>query len=201
MNTLVIHPTATAQWYSLIQEAEHACHAQLGEELQSYLVFLLMRYASASDLAATVIALDYLSTFETQGHLRQQQLREVGDKCLLYSGLFPGRAERQRVRISYYVAVGKSAYTILAHSLAGVKSQIFESLSYQFVLLMDVLQATRELDSAQPALQPLAAMELWSDTDSQHALATLSRYTQGTPIKTPLPLPKPIIHGHDKTCH
>lgn len=196
MSTLITHPTATAQWHALIHEAEHTCQTSLGEELQSYLVFLLMRYVSASEFATSILALDYLNSFEMHGRLRQEQLRDVGDKCLLYSGLFPGQAERRRVRISYYVTVGKSAYAMLAHSLAGIKAKVFQDLSYQFVLLMDILQATRELDSALPTLQPLQAIELWNDTGSQRALTTLSRYTQGTPVHTD-PF-EPMIKSHDK---
>lgn len=183
MNTLVIQPTATAQWHLLINEAEYVCQAHLGEDLQSYLVFLLMHYVNTSELADSVLAIEYLNSFELRGRGQREQLCEVGDKCLLYSGLFPGRAERRQVRISYYVELGMTAYALLANSLAGVKAKMFEKLSGRFVSLMDVLQTTRELGTEQPALAPLQAMELWNDTGSQHALATLSRYTKATPVK------------------
>lgn len=183
MNTLVIQPTVTAQWQALVHEAEQVCHTHLGEELQSYLVFLLMHYTKASELSSSVLALEYLSSMEAHGQVRHERLREVGDKCLLYAGLFPGQAERRRVRISYYVNIGVNAYALLASSLVGMRARIFNELSYQFVLLMDVLQAARELGTDVPALQPLQAIELWNDTGSQHAFVTLSRYTQAMPIK------------------
>jgi len=182
MNTLVLHTSATAQWHALINDAEHACQAHLEEDLQSYLVFLLMRYVGAAELSNTVMALDYLNSFKVSGRLREHRLREVGDKCLLYSGFFPGRAERRRVRISYYVDIGVSAYALLATSLAGVRAQIFEQLSAHFIALMDILQAVRQLGHTQPILEPLQAMELWQDTHSNHALTLLSRYTQATPV-------------------
>jgi hypothetical protein len=183
MDKLVIQPTELAQWHSLIHEAEGVCHTQLGEELQSYLVFLLMRYTTTSELANAILALEYLNSLQSSGKMREEQLRDVGDKCLLYSGLFPGRAERRRVKISYYVHLGVGAYASLAHLLAGVKAKIFSKLSDQFVLLMDILHAIREVNTAKPTLQPLQAMELWNDTGSAHALATLARYTQAIPVK------------------
>ena len=111
MESLVIQPSATAQWHALVGEAEQACATRLGEELESYLVFLLMRYTESPEIANSVLALDYLHSMEAIGHLRETQLREVGDKCLLYSGLFPARAERRRVNSSYYVKLGMGAYS------------------------------------------------------------------------------------------
>lgn len=183
MDKLVIQPTELAQWHTLIYEAEDICHTQLGEELQSYLVFLLIRYTTTSELANAILALEYLNSLQSRGKMREEQLRDVGDKCLLYSGLFPGRAERRRVKISYYVHLGISAYASLAQLLAGVKAKIFSKLSDNFVLLMDILHAIREVNTAKPTLQPLPAMELWNDTGSAHALATLARYTQAIPVK------------------
>jgi hypothetical protein len=186
MNNLVIHSSATAQWHALVGEAEQACSAHLGEELESYLVFLLMRYTESPEIANSVLALEYLQSMETVGHLREAQLRDVGDKCLLYSGLFPARAQRRRVTVSYYVKLGASAYATLANVLAQLKAHLFHNLAQQFVKMMDVLQAMRELGTGQPCLQPLHALELWTSTGSQHALQNLSQYTQATPVKIEL---------------
>lgn len=182
MQNLVLQPTEKAQWHSLIQEAEHACHIQLGEELQSYLVFLLMRYTQAPQLAESVLAVEYLTSLEVSGKLGEVKLSEVGDKCLLYSGLFPQRAEQKRVRISYFVHLGESAYSVLANSLATVRAAIYANLSAHFVVLMDILQTTRELSENATTLQPLQAIELWNDTGSPRARAVLARYTTATPV-------------------
>ncbi|ALG66800.1 hypothetical protein [Beggiatoa leptomitoformis] len=198
MDTLVLHPTSTAQWHALVNEAESMCHARLGEELESYLVFLLMRYVNAADIANSVLAVEYLQTAEMTGKLRADQLRDVGDKCLLYSGLFPGRAQRRRVNISYYVDLGVSAYGVLADSLADMRATLYEALSARFVALMDVLQATREVNTHKPCLQPLDAMDLWSDTNSPHALATLALYSNGFPVKTTQPQPDSTLYARFK---
>jgi len=200
MESLVIQPSATAQWHALVGEAEQACATRLGEELESYLVFLLMRYTDLPEIANSVLALDYLHSMEAVGHLRETQLREVGDKCLLYSGLFPARAERRRVNSSYYVKLGMGAYAALATALAQLKAKLFEDLSQQFVKLMDVLQTMRELGSGKPCLQPLQAMELWTETGSAHALQNLAQYTNASPVQIALisssTLPKNKTYAH-----
>lgn len=200
MESLVIQPSATAQWHALVGEAEQACATRLGEELESYLVFLLMRYTDSPEIASSVLALDYLHSMEAVGHLRETQLREVGDKCLLYSGLFPARAERRRVNSSYYVKLGMGAYAALATALAQLKAKLFEDLSQQFVKLMDVLQTMRELGKGQPCLQPLQAMELWTETGSAHALQNLAQYTNASPVQIALisssTLPKNKTYAH-----
>src|SRR6185312_5855189 len=103
MNTLILQPTATADWQTLIKEAEVASHHPLGEDLESYLVFLLIRFMKKAEMANSVLALEFLHSLELAGRVQADQLRDVGDKCLLFAGLFPGRAERRRVRISYFV--------------------------------------------------------------------------------------------------
>ena len=45
MKQLILEPTVQAQWQSLVHEAQSACDRHLDETLESYLVFLLMRFA------------------------------------------------------------------------------------------------------------------------------------------------------------
>ena len=188
---LVLNETAQAQWMALVEDAEHACELDLGADLKSYLIFLLMRHINHQSLSSGSLALDFLEGLEFHGRLRQDRLTEVGDQCLLVSGLFPGRAERRRVSVGYYVDLGSSAYALLGDLLRGAQAALFESLARHFVALMDILHAARELGTRQPALEPLQAMELWSDTGSAHAFATLRRYSAATPVKNTL-LPRPV---------
>ena len=52
MKSLVLQPTDTAQWHALVAEAQHACQHTLTETLESYLVFMLMRFTGRHDLVA-----------------------------------------------------------------------------------------------------------------------------------------------------
>ncbi len=185
MTALMLNPTAVAQWKALLDEAGEARDLYLDDELQSYLVFLLMRYIGAGELSGAVMALDYLrGLVELNGRAREEQLCEVGDKCLLISGLFPRRAERRRVRVSYYVELGEAAYDFLARTLRGARAALYHELSARFVSLMDLLQATRELNPEQVNLLPLEALELWQDTGSRLAWQRLRAHTDALPVMT-----------------
>lgn len=183
MSKIVLEPTATAHWQSLVLEAEKACDCNLGEDLESYLVFLLMRFVGKPEMASSVLAIDYLQSLLCQGRIREENLKDVGDRCLLFSGLFPKRAARRRVKISYFVDLGRSAYNQISQCRDDVQGVFFRKLSLGFVPLMDILQAIRELGAETPLLSPLEAAELWADTGSNQALKTARTYcSQGNLI-------------------
>jgi hypothetical protein len=179
MSALVLEPTITAQWLGLIQEAESHSHQVLHEDLESYLVFLLVRFTEKPELAKSVLAMDYLQAFNDSAS-QSARLQDVGDKCLLMAGLFPERAERKRVHISYFVELGQGAYSTVADLSQMEMAKLYHALCKGFVGLMDILHVAREL-----AGQPLSLMQaetLWSDVKSLHALQLLRRHTQGVLI-------------------
>lgn len=176
MDKIVTNSTSTNQWQALVTEASQACNISLCEDIESYLVFLLMRFTDSPQMAHKVMALEHLQGINHSGTQKSQALRDVGDQCLLYSGLFPGRARRRRVRVSYYVNIGKSAYLSLSTLSRHSDSTLFTGLALQFVQLMDILHAMREVDNKLVSLDPIAAEEIWSDTGSKHALQTLKTF-------------------------
>jgi len=180
---LVLEPTSTAQWHTLVSAAEQAAEQQLDETLESYLVFLLMRFASRPDMASRVMAIDYLEGVQTRGRLGQERLRDVGDHCLLFSGLFPRLAERRLVRLSYFVGLGRSAYAELGERIAHGGARMYAQLAQGFVNLMDVLQAMRRL---QQGVQPdlLQAIEVWQETGSKAAHAKLKTVVAAHDLQT-----------------
>ena len=184
MAKLVIQPTSTAQWHALVSEAESAANCVLSEDLESYLVFLLMRFASNPHMLARVIALDYLNNTSTEGRTRHEKLRDVGDQCLLFSGLFPKQAERRMVKVSYFVDLGRSAYQQLSDTITSKNTEIYASLSRDFVSLMDILQTMRELQGSRSVLTPLHAYELWNDTGSRHAFKIIRGLTDACPVRS-----------------
>jgi hypothetical protein len=179
MTSLVLQPTDTAQWHALVAEAQQASQHHLNEPLESYLVFMLMRFAERPDLAARAMALEFLEA-QLEGSQKPDRLRDVGDKCLLFSGLFPQLAERRLVRISYFVRLGRSAYHQLAALVDRETDRLYGQLSEAFVPVMDVLQAMRGL-SGEPIMDPLTAAELWSDTGSRTAYQALGEISTGIP--------------------
>lgn len=169
--------TSTTQWRDLVAEASRSCQISLHEDIESYLVFLLMRFTDSPEMASKVMALEFLHSINRYGTQKSQALRDVGDQCLLYSGLFPGRAQRRRVRVSYYVNIGKSAYLSLSEYTRNSDNNLFAVLAKEFVTLMDILQTMREVNNQTVVLDPIQAEELWTDTGSTHALRTLKTYT------------------------
>lgn len=169
---LILEETEVAQWHSLVRQAEDEYGCELNESMESYLVFTLMRFMKDQDLATQALAIDYLQAHGLPKSLRLEQLRNVGDQCLLLSGLYPKRAEKHLVRVSYYVNMGRSAYQHLSEGAQQATGELYHQLAEAFVMLMDLLQTIRQFSS--PALQPIQSFELWNDTGSQNAFNQLS---------------------------
>lgn len=146
MRRIVLHPTATAQWHSLVCEAESASNIYLDEELQSYLVFLLMRFLDKPGMAAKILALDYIESMLSSGQRKEEKLRDVGDVCLIYAGFFPQRARRRRVSEQYFIELGCGAYQQLSVVVENPIAPLYYRLSESFLPIRDLLQAMRQLD-------------------------------------------------------
>ena len=181
MPRLILEPTSQAQWQTLVHEAQSACDRELDETLESYLVFLLMRFTDKPHCVSRIMARDYLSSQALSGEQRVERLRDVGDHCLLFSGLFPQLAERRLVRISYFVSLGRSSYQQLSDLLDRSWSSVYGHLSEAFVVLMDILQAMRGLDG-RPVLTPIQALDLWSDTGSRRCYEQVTADGRVTPL-------------------
>lgn len=182
--SIMTNVTSTALWQEIVYEAEQSCSVMLKEELESYLVFLLMRYINRPDVVKQIIASEFLQSLELSAIQREVALRDVGDKCLLFAGLFPNLAKKRLVRVSYFVKLGQAAYFRISKK----SNDLYEDLSHQFVPLMDILQSIRQYTKKYPDLLPLEAYELWNDTGSQRALTVLKQYTQDSEA-IPLTLP------------
>lgn len=177
MEKLILHPTETSQWHALINEAQAKRAVEVGEEMESYLVFLLMRFTQQPELASSVVAVDFLDSHHQQGAARRDLLRDVGDKCLLFSGLFPGNAKRRQVTLSYFVDIGQSAYGTLSQVEQLSVSNLFANLASEFVTLMDLLQATREVTEQNEAYAQLTSLELWQSGQGAELDDMMSRYS------------------------
>jgi hypothetical protein len=172
MSSLLVKSTHLALWQSIIQEAQLNSDIHLNEQLESYLVFLLMHFCDKPQIAHSVLALEFLENFENN-HNKYWQLKEFGDKCLLFAGLFPERAMRKRVTLDYFVQLGQSAYGMLSQQTLKQEAALYEELCQRFVRLMDVLQATREQAEQTNDTHFLTTMTQWQQTGSEYALKKL----------------------------
>lgn len=173
--SLLTGTTSLVLWHDAIKQAEDRCAIALKEDLESYLVSLLIRYINKPEIAKQVFATAFLEAMQLQENQRHFSLQTVGDQCLLFAGLFPHAAESRHVKVSYFVKIGQAAYL----SVSETTNDLFKSLALQFVVLMDVLQSIR----GYPDLLPLDAYEQWQELGSQRALRMLKEYTHGIPFK------------------
>lgn len=181
MKQLVLEPTSMAQWQSLVHEAQASCDRHLDEMLESYLVFLLMRFSDKPHCTSRIMAEEFLRTQACTGKQRLERLRDVGDHCLIFSGLFPQLAERRMVRVSYFVNLGQSSYRQAAELIDRGRSAVYGHLSEAFVVLMDILHAMREL-GGQATLTSLQALDLWHDTGSRRCYQKVRVHTGAMPL-------------------
>ena len=174
----ILDSSELSQWHTLVHEAEldYGCH--LDEAMQSYLVFTLMRFSKNQQLNAHALAIDYLTSHQLPNNLRSERLRDIGDQCLLVSGLYPQSTEKRQVSAAYYVELGRSAYHHISTFTHKGIAELYQQLAESFILLMDLLQTIRQYSA--PALQPFTALELWNLTGSQAAINQVS--TTGTPL-------------------
>ena len=183
MPDIKLQPTSTAHWHELVCDAEEKSHRHLGEEVQSYLVFLLQRFLSKPEIASRILALDYLKGLRESGYRQIEKLREVGDICLLHAGLYPQRARRRLVDANYYVDLGIGAYYQLHHNTYHQQGRLYERLYESFVPAMDVLQTIRGFENEYPLYDALTAYELWEHTGSLQAKRQLQKFSPATPGK------------------
>lgn len=136
--SLVLHPSEISQWYTLVTEAESSCFLNLNQEVESYLVFLLIRFTKEPSIVDSILAIDFLKSLDALKKHQYDAIRDVGDKCLLISGLFPYRAKRFQLSTDYFMNLGRSAYGALSFS-----QNVYTLLSDNFASLTDVMHAMR----------------------------------------------------------
>jgi hypothetical protein len=171
------------QWRSLVQEAQYQSQLQLHEDLESYLVFLLNRYNTETSLAESRPGFELLQSLSRLSSTRSIQLRDVGDRCLLFAGFFPGIAQRRRVNVRYFVDIGQSAYGQLSMISKDHLVGLYRMLSKQFIDLMKILHEIRALAKSDSSFSSLQAIELWSEFNSTAALSTLPQHTQSSLVR------------------
>ncbi|KGP64315.1 hypothetical protein EP47_00250 [Legionella norrlandica] len=143
MKQLILHPTDISQWHALVNEAQAATRLVLNENTESYLVFLLMRFSQGPKLIESIVALDFLESMRKPRQLQVELLRDVGDKSLLFCGLFPGIAKKRHVSLNYFSDMGQAAYLTVGELEENQTADLYFQLSEQFITLQQILQAMR----------------------------------------------------------
>lgn len=181
MLNMTVDPGSDAQWRTLVGEAEAQTGCVLGERLEAYLVNLLIRVSTRQDLWDGLLALDQLIG-QPPLKPRADHLRDIGDQCLLFAGLFPDLAEQRGVRLSQFVSLGRTAYRQLHEMLPDDRGSQYADLHLAFTTLIDLLHTMREIRYDEAGLTPLYAFDLWADTGSLRALRYIRACTGAFPV-------------------
>lgn len=173
--SIMLHTPDTAHWRALVTAAEASVKSCLEDELESYLVMVLVRHAGTTKPWAPRGKIESAHGDEPESI---EVLREVGDRCLVIAGLLAEEAADIGVPVSYFVDTGRRAYRELA---GRTRNPLFNRLSDRFVAIMDVLQIMRTLDERELAVDLFSAYDQWQDTGSQHAFRLLRAATGALP--------------------
>ena len=146
MKKIITEKSVLANWYTLILEAEQKTSLVLNDKIESYTIFLLIRFTERAEFAKSVIAIDFLKTLNLKGQQQRNELQILGDKCLLLSGLFPEIATKKRVNVNYFMSMGQNAYQQLYY-LESYRDndQIYGQLTESFPMITKVLGAMRDI--------------------------------------------------------
>lgn len=142
-NKFIIHPTEIAHWYFLVNESQSKLNINLSTEVESYLVFLLMRYSSQPQIFDSIISIEFLKNINNTGNVRKSKFQEIGDKCLIFCGLFPERTKNLSVNEDYFKNLGISCYSSVSLDKLYSLASLYEEMSNSFVASTKVLNSLR----------------------------------------------------------
>ncbi|WP_233841805.1 hypothetical protein [Dyella sp. 2HG41-7] len=146
--------TPVEVWQSLVQQAYERTGVRLDESSESYLVFVLLRYQADTTLLARTQGIDWMESLALAGSARADALRDVGDRCLLVAGLFPGQIERRRVSVDYFITIGRNAYQGVADLTRQAYAAMYAQLAYHYGELVSTLLAVRMLSTMPILIKP-----------------------------------------------
>lgn len=166
----VISPDRPEQFFAdALTDALDRERVTVSQDAVAYVVFLLADLQRSSCHPDDVLAEDYARAFASHRAPQAVVLRSVGDRALLFSGLW---WERERSRhggpqVRYHMDLGRTAY----RTVGGVP---FIELADRFGGVVDALMrlASTHLLTSDPGL--LRLYDLWSETRSTRAARLLA---------------------------
>jgi len=125
------------------------------------------------DLPDTLAELHF-EAVQSGGHRATRCYRELGDRALWVTGVFPDSLRRGAVGAGYYRAMGAAAYSALSDRSPAAVSELFRELADRFTLASASIQEALEGARLEGA-DPVALYRDWARTGSASALRRLQR--------------------------
>ena len=138
---LLTESTAVSAIYNMVIEAENNCGIFLEQDLQSFVVYALLRNINNNQLKDFVFATELLNAVNTTN---RRNLEAVLDNALIYAGMYPQRANKSGLSTSYYHDIGVAASSQLSVYYANLNSSyqnVYKKISTDFSYMITVLKS------------------------------------------------------------
>jgi hypothetical protein len=168
-------------------------HYLTHEKSLEYLVDLLIHYMNSENffsqdesgkMRVPVIAELYAQYLSGTAANKHHTLKQMGDVCLMITGVFPDSLNKKIVDVDYYLGMGGTAYQHLSElQLTAISRTLFKELSEKFKLFSEVLSEMSEKSGLQSNSNLLRVYEKWLQTGSERLKNVLGEHGIAAPIK------------------
>ncbi len=122
--------------YELIKRAENALTVNLPHDIEAYLVHLFAYYMDKPRVNTVPVGVRLLSATTMPISLRKEELKAVGDECLLINSM--GWGSNRWPSQTYYLDIGQTAYMSRAYA-ENPPEGLFDDLAYEFATATKIL--------------------------------------------------------------
>src|SRR5215469_694270 len=171
-----------------LHDALERQHLAVEDQTEHYVVNLLTLFARSEALFEStpegprlkplVVMLSEALESRSAGD-RNRNLQRLGDVSLFVAGFFAQGFARKLIDIDYHIAMGGSAYGVLAEALSRGKGRVlgnvFAELSEKFQPMVDTLNELAEAAYTHSDKDILRLYEIWLKTGSRRSYALLKR--------------------------
>jgi hypothetical protein len=102
--------TSMELWVDLLKEGQKRANIALSEMEEGYTIAMLERHTRNANLIGITLATEYLESQSKSRTERQGILSSVADIGLILAGLFPERAKRKNVPVSYFTGMSQICF-------------------------------------------------------------------------------------------
>lgn len=186
-----------AFFHERIATASHQLNIKLGDEVEYYLVNLLIEFIEPSklsqefksDVLTTPLVFLLKQTVEAPEAKRPDMYRRLGDTSLYISGFFQDYFNDKAFDINYFIMMGASAYNqaaVLAkpRSYTANTTNTLSQMSENFLQMVDVVAQAADHPERAQATDILSLYDRWNRTGSDRLRNLLLEHGI-TPISVP----------------
>lgn len=163
-------------FYDAVKRAQTKQSIQLSENVEYYLVQLLMNFIRADEQNALTDCLIIMVKKALEGVLNEKIVlyKKIGDIALYICGFHQDYFTNKSYDIKYYISMGSAAYKNLSNLMIGkttyqnTMAQIYEDMSVHFLEAIDILlQVSENIYQTKNQRSILNLYDAWINTESK----------------------------------